>query len=44
MRAEGDTIRDIRDAVRRGRLNQPFRAADVNAAIDVDFVGALLRK
>jgi hypothetical protein len=36
---EGDTIRRIREAVAAGKLKQPFRAADVNEALRIDFAG-----
>lgn len=41
---EGDNIQDIRDAVRRGKLTQPFRAAAVNAAIGIDYAGNFMAK
>ena len=42
--AEGQTIRDIRSAVNTGRLQQPFRAADVNAILGIDWAGNFLAK
>ena len=38
------TIRNIRRAVRSGTLSQPFRAADVNKAVDITFAGIFLSK
>ena len=44
MRVEGDTIPAIRGAIRQGRLQQPFRAADVNAVLGIDYAGTFLSK
>ncbi len=41
---EGQTIRHIRDAVRDGRLVEPFRAADVNKLLGTDWAGTFLPK
>jgi hypothetical protein len=41
---EGETIKVIREAVRRRRLVQPFKAADVNEAIDIHWAGKFLPK
>ena len=39
-----DNIKDIRDAVRRKKLPQPFRAAAVNVATGIDYAGKFLVK
>jgi hypothetical protein len=39
---EGWTIRNIKRAVRNGRLKQPFRAADVNSSLGIDYAGVFL--
>ncbi len=44
MLYERDTIRRIRKAVADGRLAEPFRAADVNRALKIDFAGTFLPK
>ncbi len=44
MRTEGETIRAIRGAVRRGRLAQPFRAGAVNAVVGIDYADHFLQK
>ncbi len=41
---EGDTIRRIRKAVADGKLVQPFRAADVNQILGIDWAGTFLAK
>lgn len=41
---EGETIRRIREAVAAGRLTEPFRGADVNRALNIDFAGVFLPK
>ena len=41
---EGETIRHIREAVAKGTLVQPFRAAEVNRALRIDFAGVFLPK
>lgn len=41
---EGQTIQEIRDAVKRGRLGEPFRAADVNRLLGIDWGGRFLAK
>ena len=43
-RREGETIREIRRAVRSGRLRQPFRAAAVNVALGITFAGNFMPK
>ena len=44
MGTEGETIRAIREAVRRGRLAQPFRAGGVNVVVGIDYAGKFLPK
>jgi hypothetical protein len=44
MRAEGDTIPAIRRAIRHRKLQQPFRAADVNVVLGIDYAGTFLSK
>jgi hypothetical protein len=41
---EGQTIRDIRSAVNAGRLKEPFRAADINTLLGIDWAGNFLPK
>ena len=41
---EGSTIKLIRAAVQAGGLNQPFRAADVNRLLGIDWAGVFLPK
>ncbi len=41
---EGKTIEAIREAVRSSRLGQPFKAADVNKAIGIDWAGNFMPK
>jgi hypothetical protein len=41
---ERDTIRRIREAVVSGRIGKTFRAADVNAALNIEFAGVFLPK
>jgi hypothetical protein len=41
---EGHTIQRIREAVRASRLKQPFRAADVNRLLGIDWAGTFLPK
>jgi hypothetical protein len=41
---ERKTIGRIREAVRSGRLNQPFRAADVNRILGIDWARTFLPK
>jgi hypothetical protein len=41
---EGDTIRRIRKAVSERKLLEPFRAADVNALLGIDWAGTFLPK
>ena len=41
---EGSTSKLIRAAVQAGRLNQPFRAADVNRLLGIDWAGVFLPK
>ncbi len=38
------TIRRIRESVASGRLTQPFRPADVNAALKIGLAGTFLPK
>jgi hypothetical protein len=44
MLPERDTIRRIREAVTSGHLDKTFRAADVNAALKMEFAGVFLPK
>jgi hypothetical protein len=44
MHDEGKTIRDVRHAIRRGRLQQPFRAAAVNCQLKINYAGTFLSK
>jgi hypothetical protein len=41
---ERDTIRRIREAVREGRLIEPFRGGDVDRALGISFVRTFLPK
>ncbi len=41
---ERETIRRIRELVRNGELKQPFKPADVNAALGIDWAGTFLPK
>lgn len=41
---EGTTIELIRAAVEKGRLSQPFRAAEVNRLLAIDWAGVFLSK
>ncbi len=41
---ERETIRRIRELVRDGKLKQPFRAADTNKVLGVDWAGTFLPK
>ena len=41
---ERNTMRRIREAIERGRLVQPFRPADVNRALGIDYAGVFLPK
>jgi hypothetical protein len=41
---ERDTIRRILEAVASGRIGKTFRAADVNAALKIEFAGVFLSK
>ena len=43
-RREGETIRRIRDAVRRGLLEERFSPRDVNDALDIHWAGTFLPK
>lgn len=38
------TIRRIREAIKDGRLQEPFRPADVNKALKITFAGTFLPK
>jgi hypothetical protein len=40
----GKTIVRIMEAVRRGRLREPFSPSAVNNALDIDFAGVFLPK
>jgi hypothetical protein len=44
MLHERETTRRIREAVNDGSLRQPFRAADVNRALGIDYAGVFLPK
>jgi hypothetical protein len=44
MLTEKETMRRIREAVKAGRLKQPFRAADVNRALEITYAGVFLPK
>lgn len=39
-----ETIANIYQAVKRGRLNEPFRAVDVNQILGIDWAGTFLPK
>jgi hypothetical protein len=41
---EGQTIKHIREAVRTGRLAEPFKPADVNTLLGIDWAGTFLPK
>ena len=41
---EGSTIKLIRAAIQAGRLQQPFRAVDVNRLLGIDWAGVFLPK
>ena len=41
---ERTTIRRIREAIKSGALVQPFRPADVNRALGIDYAGVFLPK
>ena len=41
---EGETIRDFRYAVAQGKLREPFRTADVNRVLGIDWAGSFLPK
>ena len=44
IRREGKTIRNIREAVRRGRLVEPFSPQDVNIALGITYGSTFLPK
>lgn len=44
MSFERQTIHRIREAIRNGRLREPFRPADVNTAIEIPYAGVFLPK
>jgi hypothetical protein len=44
MHSERETIRRIKDAVKRGTFIEPFTPADVNLAIGIDYAGVFLPK
>ena len=41
---ERETMRLIREAIKNGTLVQPFRPADVNRALGIDYAGVFLPK
>ena len=41
---ERDTMRRIREAIESGKLVQPFRPAEVNRALGIDYAGVFLPK
>jgi len=41
---ERRTMRGIREAIKNGRLKEPFRAADVNRALSIGYAGTFLPK
>jgi len=41
---ERTTMRRIREAIKNGELVQPFRPADVNRALSIDYAGVFLPK
>lgn len=41
---ERNTMRGIRQAIERGRLVQPFRSADVNRVLGINYAGVFLPK
>ena len=43
-RREGETIQRIRDAVRRGLLEEPFSPREVNDTLGIDWAGTFLPK
>ena len=44
LMTEGETIRRIREAVKQGRLAEPFSPHAVNHAVQIDFAGVFLPK
>lgn len=44
MFQERETMRLIREAVKRGTLAEPFRGADVNRALNIHYAGVFLPK
>jgi hypothetical protein len=44
IRREGRTIGRIRDALRWGRLSEPFKPQDVNVALGIHWGGTFLAK
>ena len=41
---ERNTMRGIREAITGGKVVQPFRAADVNHALGINYAGTFLPK
>jgi len=41
---ERETMRSIREALRSGTLQEPFRASDVNRALHITYAGVFLPK
>jgi hypothetical protein len=41
---DGDTIRRIRHSVSKGKLIEPFRAAEVNRLLGIDWANTFLPK
>jgi hypothetical protein len=41
---EGETIRRIREAVRHGRLTQPFTPSEINVLLGIHWAGTFLPK
>lgn len=41
---ERNTMRTIREAINGGKLVRPFRPADVNRALGIDYAGVFLPK
>jgi len=44
MKRQGSTITRIQEAVRKRFLTEPFRAANVNEALHIDWAGTFLPK
>ena len=43
-RVERTTMRRIREAIKNGAVVQPFRSADLNRALGIDYGGVFLPK